>query len=319
MLDYLNIKEYPKDKGILLDSCNSEDRLYYNGCYYDLCGMSVQDYINSTLLNCSGVSNNNGSIGGGGTIIPPVNDPGGNGGNLTPDTNLKISNKLIFSYNDSNMLTIALTYEPQDDITVSFDFNNTNHTFTLLKGGKSITTGIKIETSIAKSLNNVSVSPSSDETYSYGFYVINDVPVEGEYLIYYGMINTQIYNSVDSNYVMTNFENEILNKNEKNISYIVPAASVDTNNMDDEEYENWEKNNMFFKALVIPSELYNNDGTLNFNFLTNGVNGFIGFNNIKTMNINNIVYILLVDNDESDAFINSDNTPLTIGSYKIML
>ena len=60
-------------------------------------------------------------------------------------------------------------------------------------------------------------------------------------------------------------------------------------------------------------------GTLNFNFLINGVNGFIGFNNIKTMNINNIEYILLVDNDENDAFINSDNEPLTIGSYKIML
>ena len=141
----------------------------------------------------------------------------------------------------------------------------------------------------------------------------------GEYLIYYGMVNTQTYNSVDSNYVMTHFENEILNKNEKNISYIVPAAGVDTNIMDYEEYVNWEKNNMFFKALVIPSELYNDDGTLKFNFLTNGVNGFIGFNNVKTMNINNIEYILLVDNDESDAFINSDNTPLTIGSYKIML
>ena len=314
MLDYLNIKEYPKDKGIILDSCNSEERLYHNGCYYDLCGMSVQDYINSTLLNCSG-----NSINGGGVIMPPVNDPGDNGGNLTPDEILKISNNLIFSYNDSNMLTIALIYEPQENITVSFDFNNTNHTFTILKGGKSITTGIKIETSISKSLNNVSISPSSDETYSYGIYVINDVPVVGEYLIYYGMVNTQTYNSVDSNYVMTHFENEILNKNEKNISYIVPAAGVDTNIMGDEEYENWEKNNMFFKALVIPSELYNDDGTLKFNFLTNGVNGFIGFNNVKTMNINNIEYILLVDNDESDAFINSDNTPLTIGSYKIML
>ena len=102
MLDYLNIKEYPKDKGIILDSCNSEERLYHNGCYYDLCGMSVQDYINSTLLNCSG-----NSINGGGVIMPPVNDPGDNGGNLTPDEILKISNNLIFSYNDSNMLTIA--------------------------------------------------------------------------------------------------------------------------------------------------------------------------------------------------------------------
>lgn len=317
MLDYLNIKEYPKDKGILLDSCNSEDRLYYNGCYYDLCGMSVQDYINSTLLNCSGVSNNNGSIGGGGIIMPPVNDPGGNGGNLTPDTNLKISNKLIFSYNDSNMLTIALTYEPQDDITVSFDFNNTNHTFTLLKGGKSITTGIKIETSIAKSLNNVSISPSSDETYSYGIYVINDVPVEGEYLIYYGMVNTQTYNSVDSNYVMINFKNEILNKNEKTITYQLPAASVDTNDMNDEEYENWEKDNAFFKALVVPSELYNGDGTINFQFLSVIGSGFIGFNNIKTIYINNNEYILLVDMD--DTHINSENVISEVGKYRIML
>ena len=294
MLDYLNIKEYPKDKGIILDSCNSEERLYHNGCYYDLCGMSVQDYINSTLLNCSGT------------------------GNDKPEEIVKTLNTIIFSKNSNGNLIVFANKSPKVDIKISFTCENMTTTVTIPANSTSVVNTNYTPINDELVVSNVKIEPSEDDLYKYGDYKIDKEEPMKEYVVYYDMVNALTSNDLTETDV-EKFTSVNITIEEQEITYILPAAGVDTNNMDDEEYENWEKNNMFFKALVIPSELYNNDGTLNFKFLTNGVNGFIGFNHIKTMNINNIEYILLIDNDESDAFINSDNTPLTIGSYKIML
>lgn len=328
MLDYLNIKEYPKDKGINLDSCNSEDRMYYNGVYYDLCGMSVKDYINSTLLNCDGISNG----GGNGSITPPTgggdNNDGNNGGGIiTPPTGggdinqpVLLLNAVIFSYAENNKLTVMTNKPPQADITVTFNYDNQEHVVTIPKNNNSyILTDITINDNITNSLDNVTISPSTDSTYKYGSYTIDDLVLPGEHFIYYGMVNTQTYNNIDSSYVVDKLNGEILNNIEKSISFIVPGTDANTDDMSDEEYEMWEENNAYFKILVIPSELYNIDGTIKFNFLFNGSNAFIGYNNIKTLNINNIEHILLVDNEDSDKFINSDKEPLLVATYNISL
>lgn len=324
MIDYINIKETPKNKGILLDSCNREDRMYYNGVYYDLCGMSVKNYINSTLLNCDGIN-----IGGGnGSITPPTGGGDNNdGGIITPPTGggdinqpVLLLNAVIFSYAENNKLTVMTNKPPYNDITVTFNYDNQEHVVTIPKNNDSyILTDITINDNITNSLDNVTISPLTDSIYKYGSYTIDDLVLPGEHFIYYGMVNTQTYNNIDSSYVVDKLNGEILNNIEKSISFIVPGTDANTDDMSDEEYEMWEENNAYFKILVIPSELYNIDGTIKFKFLFNGSDAFIGYNNVKTLNINNIEHILLVDNDDSDKFINSDKEPLLVATYNIIL
>lgn len=293
MLDYLNIKEYPKDKGILFDSCNSDDRLYHNGCYYDLCGMSVQDYINSTLLNCSG-----------------------SGGNDTPEEVIKTLNTIIFSKNSNGNLVVYPNKAPKTDIKVSFTCEIVSTTITLPANSTSVVNTNYTPTNEELVVNNVKIEPAEDDLYKYGDYKIEKEEIMKEHTIYYDMVNTLTSNNLTKNDV-EKFTSVNIAVDEQEITYMLPAAPESVEDLPEDEYLEWEENNSYQKSLVVPTELYTSNDNRKFNYLLNGVDAFIGFENVKSITIDNEQYYILVDKD--DRVTNSSTQKITAGTYKLSL
>ena len=293
MLDYLNIKEYPKDKGILLDSCNSDDRLYHNGCYYDLCGMSVQDYINSTLLNCSG-----------------------SGGNDTPEEVIKTLNTIIFSKNSNGNLVVYPNKAPKTDIKVSFTCEIVSTTITLPANSTSVVNTNYTPTNEELVVNNVKIEPVEDDLYKYGDYKIEKEEIMKEHTIYYDMVNTLTSNNLTKNDV-EKFTSVNITVDEQEITYMLPAAPEGVEDLPEDEYLEWEENNSYQKLLVVPTELYTSNDNRKFNYLLNGVDASIGFENVKSITIDNEQYYILVDKD--DRVTNSSTQKITAGTYKLSL
>lgn len=293
MLDYLNIKEYPKDKGIILDSCNSEERLYHNGCYYDLCGMSVQDYINSTLLNCSGSGNND-----------------------TPEEVIKTLNTIIFSKNSNGNLVVYPNKAPKTDIKVTFTCEIVSTTITLPANSTSVVNTNYTPVNEELIISNVNIEPAEDDLYKYGDYKVEKEDVMKEYIIYYEMVNTLTSNNLTKDDV-DNFANIIITTDEQEITYMLQAAPEGIEDLPEDEYLEWEENNSYQKSLVVPSELYTSNDNRKFNYLLNGVDAFIGFEKIKTITIDNEQYYILVDKD--DRVTNSSTQSITAGTYKLSL
>jgi hypothetical protein len=293
MLDYLNIKEYPKDKGIILDSCNSEERLYHNGCYYDLCGMSVQDYINSTLLNCSG-----------------------SGGNDTPEEVIKTLNTIIFSKNSNGNLVVYPNKAPKTDIKVSFTCEIVSTTITLPANSTSVVNTNYTPTNEELVVNNVKIEPAEDDLYKYGDYKIEKEEIMKEHTIYYDMVNTLTSNNLSKNDV-EKFTSVNITVDEQEITYMLPAAPEGVEDLPEDEYLEWEENNSYQKSLVVPTELYTSNDNRKFNYLLNGVDAFIGFENVKSITIDNEQYYILVDKD--DRVTNSSTQKITAGTYKLSL
>ena len=292
MLDYFNIKEYPKDKGIILDSCNSEERLYHNGCYYDLCGMSVQDYINSTLLNCSGT------------------------GNDKPEEIVKTLNTIIFSKNSNGNLIVFTNKSPKVDIKISFTCENMTTTVTIPANSTSVVNTNYTPINDELVVSNVKIEPSEDDLYKYGDYKIDKEEPMKEYVVYYDMVNVLTSNNL-TNTDVEKFTNVNVTIEEQEITYMLPAAPEGIEDLPEDEYLEWEKNNSYQKALVVPTELYISNDNRKFNYLLNGVDAFIGFEKIKTITINNEQYYILVDKDDHVA--NSSTQKITVGTYKLNL
>lgn len=293
MSNYNEIIKNSKEKGILLDYCGSNERYYYNGLYTDLCGMSVQDYINSTLLN--GDFNNNGDD----TITPT-----------------KKINTITFTLNSEKNLVVYANNAPKTDITISFvcEGNNLNVVIPF-NSGEIVNTNYK-PSGETININNVSITPSEDDTYKYGDYKIVNNAQPKTYTIYYNMLNTISYGDV-SNTDIINFENIEASYQEQEIIFMLPPTNENVDDLPEEEYLEWENNNSYYKSIIVPSVLYTDENNKKFELLLGGENAFIGFKNIKQISINNIQYYLLVDTD--DKMNNSSNKEIIAGTYKFLL
>lgn len=281
MLDYLNIKEYPKNKGILLDPCNREERLYHNGCYYDLCGMSIQDYINSTLLNCNNGGNNGGS-----------------------DEPIKDVNTIIFTYNEENMLTVYPTYAPKTEITVSFSFNGVSSSIKIPSDSTDVITTPYLIDGDLIIVNNVNIQPLDDGIYKYGDYKIIDKIVDEEHEIYYGLVNTL---NIEDESNIKNLNKEIITVEPKTISTILEMCDTDIASLTDEEYYEYCKKNSYITIIAIEKSLWVNNAIVIYNANNDNITPL--FDILKdNILLNNKEYVLvsLITDVESSAFVYND-------------
>lgn len=137
MSDYFDIIKSAKEKGILLDSCGTDDRQYWNGLYNDLCGMSVEDAMAVQFWH----------------------------GEM-PES--KKVNTVIFTMEASGSeyeLVLKPKYAPTADVNVSFVLDDSPYTVVIPSGSLSFSTGILRPTKYA-SLKNIALS-SEDESYTY--------------------------------------------------------------------------------------------------------------------------------------------------------
>ena len=144
MSDFLDIIKSAADKGILLDSCGSDERQYWWGLYNDLCGMSVEDALACQYYH-------------------------GDGGGDTPK---KKSNTINFLMQKGSggeyTLYLVSTYAPTAPVFVSFTFDGQQQTVTFPAGSTSFDTNLKGETPTKPyaEISNIATS-SEDETYTY--------------------------------------------------------------------------------------------------------------------------------------------------------
>lgn len=218
---------------------NNNEKYYYNGLFTDLCGMSVEDYINSTKLAIT-IANGNGGNGNGSIILP-------GGGNNTGGTNGD------------------------------------------LNGG---TTGV--------------------------------TPIIKQYVIYYDMIKNKEQNNITLNTVKSFKTVTASTNNEVTLTYFIPALTKDEydfindNETSDDELFAWEEENAYDKILVVPSIIFSTDSEKNgFSFKLDSVDALGIFKVLKTININNIEYTILID--EENNIINNKMEETKVGAYKFML
>ena len=306
---------------------NNNEKYYYNGLFTDLCGMSVNDYIKSTQLNISIVNSGSGSIivpGGGNNTGNNNNNNTNGGGNgdtggdiILPDnpTVTKQTNTLVFSVNTDGYLCVALTYAPKTAITITFSCEEYNGNVVLTSSKVSHTTTFKPKNN-QLSISNLNITPSEDSIYKYGFYKLENPTQMKSYVVYYDMLKKTNENII-TNELVTNFNKITATTNEETMMFVLPGASEDVNNLPDDEYDLWEVNNTYEKALVVPSEIYTDKNNKLFSFILNDADAFIGFENVKTINIDNVDYVVLVDKD--DKLINSSMEDILAGTYKFKI
>jgi len=139
MSDYFDILKSAKEKGILLDSCGTDERQYWNGLYNDLCGMSVEDAMAVQYWHEGGGSSS------------------------------KKSNTITFEMKASGSsqyeLVLTPSAAPTASVNASFILDDTQHTVVIPAGSLSYSTGILKSTKYAD-LKNIALS-SEDETYTY--------------------------------------------------------------------------------------------------------------------------------------------------------
>ena len=254
--------------------------------------MSVQDYINSTLLNCSGT------------------------GNDKPEEIVKTLNTIIFSKNSNGNLIVFANKSPKMDIKISFTCENMTTTVTIPANSTSVVNTNYTPINDELVVSNVKIEPSEDDLYKYGDYKIDKEDPMKEHVVYYDMVNALTSNNLTKTDV-EKFTSVNATIDEQEITYMLPAAPEGVEDLPEDEYLEWEENNSYQKALVVPTELYISNDNRKFNYLLNGVDAFIGFEKIKTITINNEQYYILVDKDDHVA--NSSTQKITAGTYKLSL
>ena len=293
MSEYKKILKRSKESGVLLDYCGSDERYYHNGLYTDLCGMSVEDFINSTLLNCSGDNGNN-----------------------TPDDVVKKINTIVFSINSNGNLVIYPSKAPKSDIKVTFTCESITSTVTLPTNSTSVVNTNYSPNNSELMVTNVNIEPNEDELYKYGDYKIEKNEPMKTFTVYYDMVNSLTYNDLSNDDIML-FKNIIITTSEQEITYTLPAAPEGVEDLPEDEYLDWETNNNYQKSLIVPVEIYETDVNRKFNYLLGGVDAFIGFENVKSFTINGENYYMLIDKD--DHVTNSTTQEITAGTYKVSL
>ena len=141
------------NNGILIDKCGSSERLYDFGLHYDLCGMSIEDYI-KTNNACRCCNNEGGSD------------------NNNPVTPSKSINSITFTTNSEGYLVAYTNYAPTMNITATCVCEGTSVKFVFPANGNSIVVSNVNPTNDKIMLTNVIIEPSEDDKYKYGDYTI---------------------------------------------------------------------------------------------------------------------------------------------------
>jgi hypothetical protein len=240
--------------------------------------MSVQDYIDSTLLKCNGGGNNGGS-----------------------DEPVKDINTIVFTYNEENMLTIYPTYAPKTEITVSFSFNGVLSSIKIPSNSTDVITTPYLISGDLIIVNNVNIQPLDDGVYKYGDYKIIDKIVDEEHEIYYGLVNTL---SIEDESNIKNLNKEVITVEPKTISTILEMCDTDINSLTDEEYYEYCEKNGYVTIIAIEKSLWVNNAIVIYNANNDNITPL--FDIIReNITLNNKEYVLvsLITDVESSAFV----------------
>lgn len=257
--------------------CCSNEKYYYNGMYTDLCGMSVEDYINATIFPCCNGNNND--------------EPGQD----EPVVTSKTINVITFTTNSEGYLVAYTDKAPTTTIVVSCMCEGVNTTFTFLPNNNDIVVSeIKPNVNDIK-LSNISIEPSEDEKYKYGDYNIVNKTNSMEIVSFIPNVNVNFteLNTI-SDISLDNLTKYVVDEDGVTLPYSFPMSSEFPENFDemtDEEYEEWRLNNSYVPVIFLDKERFDN-GKVDVYVGTNNMSQY--FTEIDTKTIDGIVYSILV-------------------------
>lgn len=208
MSDYKEIIKRSEEKGILLDFCGSDERYYHNGLYTDLCGMSVEDFINSTLLSCNGNGGNN-------------DNPS------TPGEGGKTKNVVSISFvenGDGYELIVNPQYAPAADVVMMFEINGGMYSALIVNGdSNTVYTGFIFDEMPTK-VENITFN-TNDDAFEYE----GKVEIITMYNIYYGTYSYNKVGELSAEYISNEFSTTHLSDGETDImTFEVPTIIDET-------------------------------------------------------------------------------------------
>ena len=273
--------------GILLDRCGSSERLYDFGLHYDLCGMSIEDYIESNKYKCCCHTDEEG------------------GGGDTPVTPSKKINTITFTTNSEGYLVAYTTYAPTMNITVTCIYEGTSLRFVFPANGSSIIASNVNPANDKIMLTDVVIEPSEDDKYKYGDYTIVDKVADKEttVLIPNLTINFKDLSNI-SNIELSDLSEQVVDKDGATLSYVFPAVEELPENFHDEDfdYDAWRIDNSYVPVVLLEKEKFDNK-VVKIYIGTNNMSQY--FKEIATKTINGVVYSVLVKTttDSTDQYI----------------
>ena len=271
---------------ILLDRCGSSERLYDFGLHYDLCGMSIEDYIESNKCKC-------------------CCHTGEEGGGDTPITPSKKINTITFTTNSEGYLVAYTTYAPTVNITVTCVCEGTSLRFVFPANGSSIVASNVNPANDKIMLTDVIIEPSEDDKYKYGDYTIVDKVVGGTTiaLIPKVAVNFKDLSNI-SEIALSDLSEQVVDNDGATLSYVFPAVEELPENFYDEDfdYDAWRNDNSYVPVVLLEKEKFDNK-VVDIYIGTNNMSQH--FKEIATKTINGVLYSVLVKTttDSTDQYL----------------
>ena len=239
MSEYNEVIKRSKKKGILLDYCGSDERYYHTGLYTDLCGMSVKDFINSTLLNCSG-------------------NGGGNNDDPSTPGDGKTKNIVSISFvenGDGYEMIVNPQYAPAADVVMMFEVDGAMYSALIVNGNSNtVYTGFVFEEMPSK-VENITFE-TTDDAFEYE----GKVEIITMYSIFYGTYKFNKVNEITEENITNDFTPVRLSDGETDIMTFEVPTIIDETLADCtmEELESFRVENGEEFVIVIEKSAYNN-------------------------------------------------------------
>lgn len=286
------------DVNLYSDGCGETyDKKYYvNGAYIDLCGMSVEEYMKSPCCN------------GGGSNEPGSDD--------TKPTNVI----QIVSYEENGFIFYqAIAKYP---VTSNLKINVRNHeneTITMLDLyiGESES---KPEMGETLEIKDAIIDINEDEDFKYISSTGNepDEPEIMKFNIYTGaLLLSDIVNLEPEN--ITNLTTyEVDGAAAFDVKFVIPASTIDTGDMEEDELNNYCTANQYGFIIVMPKEVYDSKLYTLFNYGGYDITNKFVFNTNYVINSEDFVCIIEKGTDDIMPYVPIFNEEM-IYEYKLTI
>jgi phosphotransferase system IIA component len=262
-----------KNTNISIDKCGTTERYYDFGLHYDLCGMSIEDYIESNNACCCSCGNSEG------------------GGSSTPSKKI---NTITFTVSSDGYLVAYTAYAPTINISASCVCEGATANFIFNANSSAIVKSDVLPINEKLSVSNVVIEPMEDDKYKYGDYKVVNKTVVVEDVVYK---TNSITNFSDLKNIKNTSKSELLPYVVDNdgvvVSFERPADTSFPENFYDEDfdYDAWVAENSFVPVIILNKVRFE-EGELEIYIGADNMTKY--FVEIDTMNIDGETYSVMV-------------------------
>lgn len=258
-----------KNTNISIDKCGTTERYYDFGLHYDLCGMSIEDYIESNNACCCSCGNSEG------------------GGSSTPSKKINI---ITFTVSSDGYLVAYTTYAPTINISASCVCEGATANFIFNANSSAIVKSDVLPINEKLSVSDVVIEPMEDDKYKYGDYTVVD---ESNKFVYTTKTvpNFKELGTI-GNLSVDDLNEQVIENDGTTIVFYRPVSELPEDYNDpDFDYDNWVANNSYVEVFILNKNEFDSGEVK----VLNGNDDISKYlHEIETITVNNEIYSVLV-------------------------